>query len=135
MDVEHIGTGGCGSNILIKHKLSKDGRKVYIELRSHFQNDSYKQNVTTTSNKSIGYASCCGERRTLTLDTYYTIMPKNFNLLEQAGVDHTLTEEQKVIKFEAGLQEEKSISYSINAKSGWDRLSVLDKTFDAYYLP
>ena len=60
-------------------------------------------------------------------------MPKIFNLLEQAGVAHTLTEEQKVVKFEAGLQEEKAISYSINAKSGWDHLPVLDKTFDAYY--
>ena len=60
-------------------------------------------------------------------------MSKNFNLLEQAQVAHTLTEEQKVIKFEAGLQEEKAISYSINAKSRWDRLSILDKTFDAYY--
>ena len=60
-------------------------------------------------------------------------MSKNFNLLEQAGVAHNLTEEQKVIKFEVGLQEEKSISYSINAKPGWDRLPFLDKTFDAYY--
>ena len=60
-------------------------------------------------------------------------MSKNFNLLEQAEVVHTLTKEQKAIKFEAGLQEEKSISYSINAKSRWDRLPVLDKTFDAYY--
>ena len=60
-------------------------------------------------------------------------MSKNFNLLEQAGPAHTLTEEQKVIKFEAGLQEEKAISYSINAKSEWDRLPVVDKTFDTYY--
>ena len=60
-------------------------------------------------------------------------MSKNFNLLEQAGVVHTLTKEQKVIKFEAGLQEEKAINYIINAKSVWDHLHVLDKNFDAYY--
>ena len=60
-------------------------------------------------------------------------MSKNFSVIEQAGVAYTLTEEQKLIKFEAGLQEEKDISYSINAKSGWDRLHVLDKTFDVYY--
>ena len=118
MAVEHIGTDGCGSNILIKHNRFKDGRKVYIELRSHFQNDSYKQNLATTDNKGIGDARYHGEKRTFTIKTYYTIISKNFNLLEQSGVDHTLTQEQKVINFEAGLQEEKSISYSINAKSG-----------------
>ena len=30
-------------------------------------------------------------------------MSKDFNPLEQAGVDNTLTEEKKVIKFEAVL--------------------------------
>ena len=60
-------------------------------------------------------------------------MSNNFNLLEQAGVAQTLTEDKKVIKFEVGLQEERAISYSINDKSGWYRLPILDKTFDAYY--
>ena len=105
--VKHIDTNGCGSNIIIKHEHSKDGR-----------NDSYKKNLSTTANKSIGDARYHGERRTFTLETYYTIMSKDFNLLEQAGVAHNLTKEQKVIKFEAGLKEEKYISYSINAKSG-----------------
>ena len=41
-----------------------------------------------------------------TLEKYYIIMSKNFNLLEQAGVAHTLTEEQKVVKFEVGLKAE-----------------------------
>ena len=118
MAVEHIGTDGCGSNILIKHKCSNDGRKVYIELHSDFHINSYKKNLATTANKSIGDARYHGERRTFTLETYYTIMSKDFNLLEQAGVAHTLTKEQKFIKFEAGLKEEKYISYSINAKSG-----------------
>ena len=98
--VEHIGTDVCGSIIIIKHKRSKDGKKFYIELRSHFQNDSHKQNLSTAANKAIGDKRYHGERRTFTLETYYTIMSKNFNILEQAGVDHTLTEEQKVIKFE-----------------------------------
>ena len=89
-----------------------------IELRSQFQNDSYKQNLTTTSNKSIGYARYHGEEIMFTLETYYTIMSKDFNLLEQAGVAQTLIEEQRVVKFEAGLHDEKAISYIINAKSG-----------------
>ena len=67
--VEHIGTDGCGSNILIKHKRYKDGKKIYIELRSHFHNDSYKQNLATTANKATGEAMYHGERRTFTLET------------------------------------------------------------------
>ena len=93
LSVENIGTDDCGSNILIRHKRSKDGSKVYIELRSHFYNDTYKQNLATTSNISIVDARCHGERRTFNIKTYYTIMSNNFNLLEQAEVAHTLTEE------------------------------------------
>ena len=107
MAAKRIGTDVCGSNVPMKHKRSKDGRKVYIELRSYFQNNSYKQNLAKTANKSIGEARYHGERRMFTLETYYIIMSKNFNLLEQAGVAHTLTEEQKVVKFEVGLKEEK----------------------------
>ena len=89
-----------------------------IELRSQFQNDSYKQNLSTTSNKAIGDTRYHGERRTFNLEKYYTIVSKNSNILKQAGVAQTLIEEQRVVKFEAGLQEEKDISYIINAKSG-----------------
>ena len=56
MAFEHIDTDDCGSNIIIKNKRSKYGRKVYIELRSHFHNDYYKKLLATTANKSIGYA-------------------------------------------------------------------------------
>ena len=37
-------------------------------------------------------------------------MSKNFNMLELAEVAHSLTEEQKIIKFEAGLKEDKAIN-------------------------
>ena len=107
MAVKHIGTYGCGSNILIKHKRSKYGGIFCIEIRSHFQNDSYKQNLATTANKAIGEGRYHYESRTFTLKTYYTIMSKNFNLLEQLGVANNLTKEQKVIKFESRIQEEK----------------------------
>ena len=54
-------------------------------------------------------------------------------MLELAGTAHSLTEEQKIIKFEAGLKEEKAIIYSINSKSTWDSLPGNDQTFDSYY--
>ena len=41
-----------------------------------------------------------GERRDFTLETYYDIMSRNLNFLDLVGAVHSLTEEQKGIKFE-----------------------------------
>ena len=131
--VEHIGTVGCGSNLIIKHKRFKEGRRCYLELKSHFHNQAYKQNLATTANKSLADLKYYGDRRNFTLETYYDIISKNFNMLEMAGTAHLLTEEQKIIKFEAGLKEEKAISYSITSKSIWDSLPENNQTFDSYY--
>ena len=49
-------------------------------------------------------------------------------MLELAGIMYLLTEEQKIIKFETGLKEEKAINYSISAKSAWDALPELERT-------
>ena len=131
--VEHIGTVGCGSNLIIKHKRFKEGRRCYLELKSHFHNQAYKQNLATTANKSLAELKYYGDRRNFTLETYYDIISKNFNMLDMAGTAHLLTEEQKIIKFEAGLKEEKAISYSITSKSIWDSLPENNQTFDSYY--
>ena len=60
-------------------------------------------------------------------------MSKNFNTLEVTGVAHLVTKEQKIIKFEAGLKEDKAINYSIDSKSIWDSLPENQQTFDLYY--
>ena len=131
--VEHIGTTGCGSNLVIKHKRFKDSRRCYRELKSHFHNEAYKQNLATPANNSPSEVKYYGERRNFLLETYYDIMSKNFNMLELAVTAHLLTEEQKIIKFEAGLKEDKAINYSINSKSIWDSLPKNQQTFDSYY--
>ena len=53
-------------------------------------------------------------------ETYYNIMPKNFNILELEETDNLLAEEQKIVKFIAGLTEEKVISYSTSSRGIWD---------------
>ena len=131
--VEHIGTTGCGSNLVINHKRFKDGRRCYMELKSHFHNEAYKQNLATAANKSLSEVKYYGERKNFSLETYYDIMSKNFNLLELAGVAHLLTEEQKIIKFEAGLKADKALNYFINSKSVLDSLPENQQTFDSYY--
>ena len=130
--VEHIRTSGCGSDLVIKHKRHKDGKQCYQELKSHFHNEAYKQNLATSANKSLNEVKYFGERRTFTLETYYDIMLKSFNILELAGIAHLLTEEQKIIKFESGLKEDKAISYSITSKSILDALPMNQRFFDSY---
>ena len=88
-----------------------------MELKSHFHNEAYKQNLATVANKSLSEVKYYCERRNFSLETYDDIMLKNFNMLELTGVAHILMEEQKIIKFEAGLKEDKAINYSISSKS------------------
>ena len=119
---------------MINHKRFKDdGRHCYMELKSHFHNEAYKQNLAMATNKSLSEVKYYGERRNFSLETYYNTMSKNFDVLELAGVAHLLTDEQKIIKVEAGLKDDKAINYSINSKSIWDLLPENQQTFDSYY--
>ena len=104
-----------------------------MELKSRFHNEAYKQNLATAANKLLGEVKYYGERKNFSLETYYDIMSKNFNMLELAGSAHLLSEEQKIIKFVAGLKEDKAINYSINSKSIWDSLPENQETFDSDY--
>ena len=92
--LEHIGTTGCGSNLVIKHNRFKDGRRCYMGLKSHFHNEAYKQNLVTAASKSLSEVKYYGERRNFSLETYYDIMSKNFNMLELDGAAHLLSEEK-----------------------------------------
>ena len=101
--VQHIGTTGTGSNIVRKHQINKNGRSCYVEIKSHFQNASYKENLASAVENKIRDAKYYGDRRNFTLETYYTVMTGSFNDLELAGTAHALTEEHKITKFESGL--------------------------------
>ena len=123
--VEHIGAVGRGSNLVVNHKGFKEGKRCYLELKSHFHNEAYKQNLATLVNKSLRDLKYFGKRIKFMLETYYNIISKNF-LLELAGTAHLLIKEQKIVKFKAGLKEEKAINYSINSKSIWNSLPKND---------
>ena len=60
-------------------------------------------------------------------------MAKAFNDLNQAGPAHALTEKQKITKFEGGLRDDKTISWSITTKIQWNQLPSAEQTFDSFY--
>ena len=131
--IEHIGTTGTGSSIVNKFKTNRNGYLCYNEFKSHFANATYLQNKATSANASITAACYQGVRRNFTIETYYTIMSNAFNNLSIAGPAHTLSEPQKITKFEAGLKEDNALKFAISAKTEWDRLPLEDQTFDRFY--
>lgn len=77
--VQHIGITRTDSNIARKYQVIKYGRKCYIDIKSHFQNASYKENLASGAKNKIRDAKYFGERRNFTLDTYYTIITGALN--------------------------------------------------------
>ena len=131
--IEHIGTTGTGSSIVNKFKTNRNGYLCYQEFKSHFANATYLQNKATSANSAITAACYQGVRRNFTIETYYTIMSNAFNNLSLAGPAHTLSEPQKITKFEAGLKEDNALKFAISAKIEWDRLPIEEQTFDKFY--
>ena len=130
---EHIGTTGTGSNFITKYERSRNGYLCYHDIHNHFNNDSFKQNKASRATAALNKAVYQGDKRNFNIETYYNIMTKNFNLLESAGAEYTLTDAQKISKFEEGVKEVNAIRYCIDAKTAYDALPAADKTFDRYY--
>ena len=131
--LSHIGTTGIGSDIVNRHKRSKDGYTCYLELNRHFRNDSYLENMASLATTNISKAIYKGDRAHFTIETYYNIMSKSFNDLDQAGSAHSLTEQQKITKFEQGLKDKTAITWAITAKAEWNNLPLVSQTFDGFY--
>ena len=131
--VEHLGTTGVGSAFVNKYETSRNGYKVYQDLKQHYANSTYLQNKATAANHAIQNAFYHGPRKNFTIETYYTIMINAFNDLNNAGPEYHLTDPQKIVKFEAGLQEDTAIRYAIDAKAAFDVLPINEQTFDRYY--
>ena len=131
--VQHVGTESIGSNIVKQFKTSKDGYRCYHAFEAHFKNDAYLENKATIADQALQNAQYRGDRKTFTMESYYTVMSNAFNDLSQSGAAHALNEQQKVTKFENGLKDTTAISWSITAKNHWNSLPVADQTFDTYY--
>ena len=54
--VQYIGTVRCGFNFATKDKHSKNERTCYLEIKWHFHNDAYLQNLPTSSNRYLNKA-------------------------------------------------------------------------------
>ena len=53
--------------------------------------------------------------------------------MTQLGPAHSLTEPQKITKFESGLCDDKAINWLITAKNQCNQLPPAEQTFDLFY--
>ena len=130
---QHIGTTGTGSNFIKNYEQSRNGYDCYRDIDSHFNNDTYKQNKASRANAALDKAIYVGEKRNFTIETYYNIMTKNFNLLASAGQTYVLNDSQKIQKFEKGIRDVNAIRYCVDSKKELDALPQADRTFDRFY--
>lgn len=88
--VQYVGTTGAGSNIITRHKNSKNGRKCYVELKNHFMTESYGETKAQMAEKSIRDLTYSGEKRFFTIEDYYDIFTK-------AKVSFSLTQSTPIV--------------------------------------
>ena len=131
--VEYVGSDGIGSDIVNRFKQTKNGYACYHAFQAHFRSESFLENKASAATQAISNAVYKGDRQHFTLENYYSIMAKAFNDLSQAGPAHSLSEQQKITKFEGGLRDEKAISWAITAKIQWNQLPPAEQTFDSFF--
>ena len=131
--LQYIGTDGIGSNIVNKYISSKNGRNCHLDFESHYRNAAYLANKASAATMSMNNALYNGDRRNFSLETYYTVMCKAFNDLEDAGIAHALNDVKKVTAFEGGLKDPQAIQWCIISRERWDNFPIADQTFDRFY--
>lgn len=131
--IEHVGTKGIGLDIVNRFKATKNGYSCYHAFNAHFHNASFLENKATSATTSMNNAVYKGDRQNFTLEIYYSIMAKAFNDLETADPAHSLSEQQKITKFDQGLKDPTAINWAITAKNQWNTFAPGNQTFDSYY--
>ena len=76
----------------------------YIDFRNNYRNQAYLGNQASAANWSLAKLKYKGERQFFSIETYYSIMTKAFNALQNAGPEHALNKDQKISTFEIGLK-------------------------------
>ena len=88
LSLEHIGTEGADSDVVNCFERSRDGCAYYQALDDHFCNKVYLENVASAAEQKFSTAAYRGDRRTFTIESYYSTFSECFNHLDHAGPAH-----------------------------------------------
>ena len=101
-----VGTEEGRIRSIKQFKTSINGYRCYHVFEGHFKNDAYLENKATKADQAIQNSQYRRERKTFTMESYYTVMSNAFNHdLSQSDTVHALNKQQKVTKFENGLKD------------------------------
>ena len=131
--VQHLGSTGLGSSEVNRHSATRNGRQCHIDFQQHYANRTHLQNKAATANKTLDNTVYVGVRRNFDVETYYQRFQDAFNKLSKCGIEHRLSEPQKILKFQANIREKEATKFAISAKKDWDNLPVANQTFDRFY--
>jgi hypothetical protein len=85
--VQYVGTTGIGSSTVNSHKNTKNGRKCFLDLRSHFKNDSYLDRLATEANKTLSNLVWNGTRQNFTI-VMLSSQKRSINLSKLVQLTH-----------------------------------------------
>ena len=131
--VQYVGTDGHGGTTVKKFARSKNGYQLHHQFIAHYRDESYLERKATEAEKKLKTLHYRVERPRFTIETYYTILNGVFNDLDHAGPQYALNDEQKVKKFEGGIQNKDAMHYYILAQAEWRALPAPQRTFDRFY--
>ena len=97
---------------------------------SHFESDSYKQDLKQTAKSKIREAHYSGELPNFGMNKYHTVFSTAFNDLEEAG--EPKLEEAKISDFRLGILDSQAINCCSQADLEFNQLPQDDQTFEAF---
>lgn len=127
-----------GKTVLEKHKLSKNGRKTWLELCLTMESPEYLSNLAVQADKLMRDVVYKGEKGTFGIKKYHQIMTQAFNMLSEAhdpaqGRDTQLSESQKITKFMSRIKENDCAKTCIEAEKELWKKPVHERTFNYFY--
>ena len=131
--VQYVGTEGHGGTTIKKFARTKNGYTLHHQFIAHYRDESYLERKATEAERKLKTLHYRVERPRFTIETYYTILNGIFNDLDHAGPQYSLNDEQKVKKFEGGLQNKDALNYYILSQAEWRGLPIIERTFDRFY--
>ena len=109
------------------------GRNTWTALKSHYEFESYTDNLVSAAQLVLSNTIYNGERPRFTMGTYYSLYNKVFQDLQDAGPSHELTNQQQITAFKRGFRDHEAIRCTIQAFSQLASLPTDEQTFPKWY--
>lgn len=124
--------------VIEKYKVSKNGRKTWLELCLTMESPEYLSNLAVQAEKMMRDVIYKGEKGTFGIKKYHQIISQAFNMLSEAhnpnqGRDTRLSESQKITRFMSRIKENDCAKTCLEAEKELRKKPIQDQTFNNWY--